>query len=163
MSMRRLLPLLILAAGFSHVVVAAPPCKTPEDLRVAFEACLRTADTNGFWKLHCWTNVSRSDQITHKSLTAGSVALPAGEKLLRCRTSIGPPLKQSNTPKPVKKAGFLKPNIPVTGVIGFSQVFSTFVVESFVEFGKGPDGSYWFVVPILVPDAKKPAPRSRSP
>jgi hypothetical protein len=92
----------------------------------------------------------------HKSLTAGLVALPAGEKLLRCRTSIGPPLKQSNTPKPVRKAGVLKPNIPVTGVIGFSQVFSTFVVESFVEFGKGPDGNYWLVVPILVPNAKKP-------
>ena len=156
MSMRRLLPLLILGAGLSHVVVAAPPCKTPEDLRVAFETCLKTGDTNQYWKLHCWTNVSRSDETMHKSLTVGSVALPAGEKLLRCKTTIGPPLKQSNTPRPVKKAGFLKPNIPVTGVIGFSQVFSTFVVESFVEFGKGPDGNYWLVVPILVPNAKKP-------
>jgi hypothetical protein len=156
MSMRGLLPLLILVAGFSQGVVAAPLCKTPEDLRVAFEACLKAGDTNQFWKLHCWTNVSRSDESMHKSLTGGSVALPAGEKLLRCKTAIGPPLKKSNTPRPVKKGGFIRPNIPVTGVIGFSQMFSGFAVENFVEFGKGPDGNYWLVVPILVPDTKKP-------
>ena len=120
----------------------ALPCKTPQALKAAVQAALQAQDTDSFWKLHCWTNVSTRDEATHKhaAFSENFKQLP-GDQFTYSSFGIKGVEPGFNTPQPVRArralyasassgsgtntipsaeiVGVDQYNIPVTGVITF--------------------------------------------
>jgi hypothetical protein len=166
----RVTPLLatamMLLAPLTHSQTAT--CKTPQELEAAVRTALLAQDTNTFWRLHCWTNVSSRDEAMHRTaaFNANFKQLP-GDDVTYSSFRIKTADPGINTPRPAGTRGLIQYNIPVTGVILFTMKGSSpsqfggkpirFSNDNGLYFGKGGDGNFWLSVEIFVPQAK-PAP-----
>ena len=120
------------------------PCKTPKELEAAIQAALQAQDTNAFWQLHCWTNVSTRDEAMHKHAAFnGNFQQLPGDRFayssfriegvepgfntprpVRARRARNLPTTSgsgTNTDEPAEIVGVDQYNIPVTGVITFKS------------------------------------------
>src|SRR5437870_3559744 len=97
------------------------PCKTPQELMGAVKSALESQDTNTFWKLHCWTNVSLEDGRWIRKPAYGLFKTSDDEKILYKSFSVRGVEKGYNAPRPVGPKGSLQYNIPVTGIITFTS------------------------------------------
>jgi hypothetical protein len=114
-------------------------------------------DTNTFWKLFCWTNVSPTDEKIFKATSLGPFVFSmAGQstKITHCQIAGIDPAY--NTPRPLRRGGFVSPNSPATGTIRFSQQSSSVSADDEIPFGKGPEGNFWLVVEIRIPGTNAP-------
>jgi hypothetical protein len=153
-----------------HTHAQSAPCKTPKELEAAVRATLQAQDTNAFWKLYCWTNVSPRDEASEKiaALNANFKSLP-GDQVGYGSFRIKPVEPGFNTPRPLGNRGATQYNIPVTGVITFTMKGSSpsqfgnkpirFTNDNGLYFGKGPGGNFWLAVETFVPKEKATPPK----
>src|SRR5262245_8988741 len=109
------------AVGCAGPPPTAPPYHSAKELRDAVKAVLGVQDTNAFWRLTCWTNVSPEDERSHKkaSLNANFKQTPQ-DTVSYGGFSIKSVEKGFGNPTPIGPKGLLAYNIPVTGVITFT-------------------------------------------
>jgi hypothetical protein len=89
------------------------PYKTPERLKGAVEFALVHQDTNFFWSLHCWTNVTPDAERIHRILSTGLFENSSGDRYKFRSFGFRAPLDGDNVPKRVKGGSYSQWNIPI--------------------------------------------------
>jgi hypothetical protein len=158
-----------LAVQCGRAAEPAPPCKTPKELMKCVQHALQTQDTNLFWKLHCWTNVSPKLERFHKFALSSYFKKYPDDRMTFGSFRILPPLPEHTRTVTRRNGSQSQQNLPVEGWITFRQKGTsrleglvgadglgkryTFSADGELLFGKAADGNYWLSVIISTPPA----------
>lgn len=139
----------------------ALPCKTPKELMRAVEYALKRQDTNFFWKLHYWTNVSAERQERRKSSTLHFKG-PQDINISYSDFRLIPAPPDVNKVRRRKDGTEIYPNLPIEGLIAYkNRIVSKDVLGRHIrgeaggdmEYGRAPDGTWWLTVNVYRPVA----------
>jgi len=128
----------------------------------AVEYALTRQDTNFFWKLHCWTNISAERQERRKSSTL-HFKDPGDIKKSYSNFRLVPVPPDINKVRRRKDGGAIYPNIPIEGLIAYDcQIVSKDFLGrrtsggagGDIEYGRTLDGTYWLTVMVYGPPSQ---------
>src|SRR5258706_7578994 len=135
-----------------------PPFKTAEELKRAVEFALVRQDTNLFWSLHCWTNVTAQAERIHRKFSEGLFEKSPRDRYKFRSFGFRPPFSNDNVPKRRKNGSYSQWNVPIDGYVFFNQYGrdgeslpgyphgTKFSADGGLGYGKRPDGTYWLAV-----------------
>ncbi len=171
--LRSIAGLLLAALLVTQAHAAAPtlPCKTPQELLAAVRYSFENHDTNLFWRLHCWTNISeKAERIQRGVYAVYFKEAPSDVLAFKSFKSVQPPPAWYTNMSKGQSGSTLRFNIPLKGVIFFRQhttrthespVLKKPLVSSMdsggeLPFGVTGDGTFW--IAVLLPSTRTDRP-----